>query len=202
MIRSPVQKNHMNHNAAEIITFWKQSLPAGLQQHINRVVKISDSLALAHNLERARTAMCAEAHDLCRAMKGEDLLQKAKDLRISITPLDERFPLLLHGPVAAELLKREGLNDDDVYQGIYYHTTACAGMSDVAKVVFLADKLDPKKQNKYSYQKDLKDTAIKNLDAAVLMFLNNERDQFIENEQIIHPLSLQARAALLIDTKS
>ena len=74
-------------------------------------------------------------------------------------------------------------------------------MSDVSKVVFLADKLDPKKQNRYSYQKDLKDTAIKNLDEAVLMFLNNERDKFMENEQIIHPLSLQARAALLIKAK-
>lgn len=191
----------MNHTASDVITLWKRSLPTGLKQHINRVVKISDSLALAHNLEKERTAMCAEAHDLCRAMKGEHLLQKAKDLRILITPLDERFPMLLHGPVAAELLKREGLNDDDVYQGIYYHTTACAGMSDVSKVVFLADKLDPKKQNRYPYQKDLKDTAIKNLDEAVLMFLNNERDKFMENEQIIHPLSLQARAALLIKAK-
>ena len=80
------------------------------------------------------------------------------------------MPVLLHGPVAAELLRREGLEDEEVYQGIYYHSTGCPGMSPVAKVVFLADKLDPHKLRRYPYLEELSVTALGSLDAAVLMF--------------------------------
>ncbi|MQF70284.1 hypothetical protein FIM12_08145 [SAR202 cluster bacterium AD-804-J14_MRT_500m] len=111
--------------------------------------------------------------------------------------MEEQFPLFLHGPVAAGLLQREGLNDEDVCQGIYHHTTACPEMSAISKVVFLADKLDPQKQTRYPYQEVLKSTAFKNLDTAVLMFLNNEISKFIKNGQIIHPFSVAARNQLL-----
>jgi len=142
-------------------------LPKGLRDHIQRVESISEELAQAHSVSQDRVRLCAQAHDLCRAMKGEELLRRARDLSISIHPVEEKLPILLHGPVAAELLRREGLDDDDVYQGVYYHSTACTGLEPVAKVVFLADKLDPHKAKRYPYLPELKTAALESLDYAI-----------------------------------
>ncbi len=187
----------MPSDILEVVAAWLEGLPRGLREHVERVVKISDGLAVAHQVERDRAELCARSHDLCRAMTGKELLSRARELGLPVHPVEERLPLLLHGPVAAELLRQEGLEDKEVYQGIYYHSTGCAGMSPVAKVVFLADKLDPHKQRRYPYLEELSVTARGSLDAAVLMFLDREMVRFVEGGQLIHPASVEARNELL-----
>ena len=160
-------------------------LPRGLREHTQRVEEVSGELA--------------QAHDLCRAMGGEDLLGRARELGISVHPVEERMPLLLHGPVAAEMMRREGLEDVGVYQGIYYHSTASPGLEPVAKVVFLADKLDPPKIKRYSYLPELKAMALQNLDRALLEFLTREMASYLKGGYLIHPASVEARNELLLE---
>jgi predicted HD superfamily hydrolase involved in NAD metabolism len=174
-----------------------EALPVGLRQHIHRVEVLSVELALAHHVSQERARLCARAHDLCRAMKDEELLRRARELSIAIHPVEERMPILLHGPVAAELLRREGLEDEGVYQGVYYHTTAGSGLEPVAKVVFLADKLDPRKIRRYPYIPDLKMAALESLDRALLEFLNREMGSATKGSGLAHPASVEAREELL-----
>ena len=169
-----------------------------MRQHIHRVEEISGELAQVHHVSEARVRLCAQAHDLCRAMKGKELLSRAWELGIPVNPVEERLPVLLHGPVAAELLRREGLDDDGVYQGVYYHSTACPGLEPVAKVVFLGDKLDPQKANRYPYLPQLRATALESLDEAMLEFLTREMVSLLNSGQLVHPASIEARNELLM----
>jgi len=173
-------------------------LPKGLREHVHRVEGIAVELAHAHTVDEDRSRLCAQAHDLCRAMKGEELLARAKDLRLSIHPVEEAMPLLLHGPVAAEMLRREGLEDEGIYQGIYYHSTAAPRLAPVAKVVFIADKLDPQKMRRYPYLPELKTLALADLDKAVLEFLTRETISYLQEGGLVHPLSIEARNELIV----
>ena len=187
----------MNDGILDLVRRRLERLPKGLRQHIHKVEEISAELAHVHRVSQARARLCAQAHDLCRAMRGEELLRRARDLGVSVYPVEEQMPILLHGPVAAEMLRQEGLRDDGVYQGIYYHSTAHPGLGPVAKVVFLADKLDPQKMRRYPYIPELKAMALKSLDVALLEFLNREIASFVNSGSLVHPASVEARDELV-----
>ncbi len=174
-----------------------ESLPTGLFNHIQRVRDIALDLAERHGLDSEKTRLGALAHDLARAFGGEALLLEAHELGIHVHPVEKRVPILLHGPVAAETLRRCGLDDPEVYQAVYWHSTAHPGLPDVAKAVFLADKLDPSKRGRYPFINAVRSQSRESLDGAMLTFLDRELVRLIETGELVHPASVDARNDLL-----
>lgn len=178
------------------------ALPMGLREHIYRVQQVALELARHHSVDEEKASLGAMAHDIARAMKGEQLLQKARELGILVHPVEARVPVLLHGPVAGELLRREEeLCDPDIYEAVYWHSTAHQGLGPAAKVVFLADKLDPQKAGRYPYLPELRKLAMESLDRAVLEFLNRELVSLLQQGSLVHPVSVEARNELLLQAE-
>ena len=179
-----------------------KSLPDGLQAHIYRVRDVAQELAARHGIDPDRAGLGALAHDVCRAIPGEDLLKMSADLGVPVTDLDRDFPILLHGPVGAELLRKEDdLTDHSIFEAVRWHSTAHASLDDLGKLVFLADKLDPQKAAIYSYQAKLHDMALESLDLALLEFLSREMAARIEKGGTVHPASVDARNSLVLKLK-
>jgi HD superfamily phosphohydrolase YqeK len=112
--------------------------------------------------------------------------------------VEQRVPVLLHGPVGAELLRLEdGLADFSIYQAVYWHTTGHACLDPLGQVVFLADKLDPQKAGRYPYQPLLREIAAEDLDRAMLEFLGRELVSLTSQGQMVHPAMVEARNGLL-----
>ena len=179
-----------------------KSLPDGLQAHIYRVRDVAQELAARHGIDPDRAELGALAHDVCRAIPGEDLLKMSADLGVPVTDLDRDFPILLHGPVGAELLRKEDdLTDHSIFEAVRWHSTAHASLDDLGKLVFLADKLDPQKAAIYSYQAKLHDMALESLDLALLEFLSRGMAARIEIGGTVHPASVDARNSLVLKLK-
>ncbi|MCH8801915.1 MAG: bis(5'-nucleosyl)-tetraphosphatase (symmetrical) YqeK [Chloroflexi bacterium] len=179
------------------------ALPDGLQAHIYRVRDVALELADRHEIDPQRAELGALAHDVCRAVSGGDLLKMAADLDVAVTEVDQDFPILLHGPVGAELLRREeDLTDHGLYEAVRWHSTAHASLDALGKLVFLADKLDPQKASVYSYQAKLHDMALEDLDLALLEFLSREMATRIQRGETVHPASVDARNSLILKLKS
>ena len=173
-------------------------LPQGLQAHINRVTAIARELAPRHGLDPELAAVGMQAHDVARAIPGPELLTLAGSLNLTVDLVQLRVPLLLHGPVGAELLRREdGLDDDSLYQAVYWHTTGHPSLDQLGKLVFLADKLDPQKLPRYPYQPHLRELALNDLDAALVEFFTREMVSLAGRDELIHPAMLEARNTLL-----
>ena len=179
-----------------------KALPDGLQSHIYRVRDVALELAAPHNIDLQQAELGALAHDVCRAVPGEDLIRMASELDVPVSDVEQDFPLLLHGPVGAELLREEeDLNDDILYEAVRWHSTAHASLDPLGKLVFLADKLDPQKAAVYSYQGKLHDMALESLDLALLEFLSREMAKRIEGGGTVHPASVDARNSLILKLK-
>lgn len=176
-----------------------KSLPDGLQAHIYRVRDVALELAALHGIDLERAELGALAHDMCRAVPGDDLLKMSAELSVAVTELDRDFPILLHGPVGAEMLRQEeGLTDHGLYEAVRWHSTAHASLDPLGKLVFLADKLDPQKAAVYSYQARLRDMALESLDLALLEFLTREMATRLEKGETVHPASVDARNSLIL----
>ena len=174
-------------------------LPAGLQGHIHRVVEIARELAVCHGINQEQAALAALAHDVARAMTDGELLRRAAGMGLPIGVVDRRVPILLHGPVGAEILQQEaGLTDISIYKAVYWHTTANPDLDELGKVVFIADKLDPAKIDSYPYLPQIRQMAFQDLDRAILHFLTRQAMDRLNRGELVHPVMVETRNALLV----
>ena len=170
------------------------ALPAGLQAHVHRVRDIAVELAPRHGVDPRQAALGALAHDVARAMPAPELLIQAARWGLPVGLVDRQVPLLLHGPVGAQLLRQEdGLTDQSVYRAVYWHSTAHPTLDALGKVVFLADKLDPQKLPRYPYQPYLQELARADLDLAFLEFLTRELVSLVGRSEMVHRAMVEAR---------
>ena len=180
-----------------------EALPDGLEAHIYRVRDIALELASPHRIPLDLAELGALAHDVCRAVPPNVLLEMSAEMGISVSDVERDFPLLLHGPVGAELLRAEyGLTDHSLFEAVRWHSTAHSSLDDLGKLVFLADKLDPYKASVYSYHAELHDMALENLDLALVEFLSREMTGRLSRGETVHPASLDARNSLILNLKS
>jgi predicted HD superfamily hydrolase involved in NAD metabolism len=174
------------------------ALPLGLQAHINRVRDIAEELAPHHGVDPERAALGMLAHDVARAMPDQELFHRATSLGLTVGTVENYVPVLLHGPVGAELLRREdGLTDQSLHQAVYWHTTAHPSLDILGKVVFLSDKLDPYKVERYPYLPYLRELAFADLDRALLEFLTRESISLVSQGEMLHPAMVEARNNLI-----
>lgn len=184
-------------NLAAARRHWAH-LPRGLLDHLERVSALAAELAVRWSVDPERSALAGYLHDVARAQTPHDLLAKAEYLGLAIHPVEAAVAVLLHGPVGAALVRQElKIADEEVLAAITWHSTGRWGMSNLEKVVFLADKLDPEKDGYYPGLEGLPALAQENLDRAVLHYLEWQIRHLLERGGLLHPATIDARNWLL-----
>ena len=174
-------------------------LPRSLAKHVEGVVAEARRLARVHGADEERAALAAWGHDIARALSPPELLTEARRLGLAVDPVEESAPILLHGPVAAEMLCRDyGVDDTEVLAAARYHTTGRAGMSTLEKVVFVADKIEASKLKAQPALAKMKQLADHDLDAAILEYLNQHLLEASRRGWPLHPQTVAARNHLLL----
>ena len=175
------------------------ALPDELTDHLLRVRKLARKLAKRHGVDRDASELGAACHDLARHMSPDALLKDAARLEIPVHPMERRVPILLHGPVAARWLERDGeISDPRVIEAARFHTTGMSGMSDVSRVVFLADKLEPKKIKRRPNLAEVLQLAKVDIDTALLEYVNRQVVRRVERGDLLHPRMLEFRNELIV----
>ena len=173
-------------------------LPNGLYLHTQRVCSEAKSLARLFGLDFEPVEVAAAAHDICRAMNGKDLLSEAQRRRLPINEIEQHLPILLHGPLAAAIVRDEfGMTDKDLLQAIHWHSTGTPGMHPLAELIFLADKLDPMKKARYPFIDDVRECLIKDYEKASFLFISEDIKRLVSSGQLLHPSSVATRNCLL-----
>lgn len=176
-----------------------EALPSGLQDHLYRTREVALDLASRHNVDAQKVALAALGHDLYRAMSGSQLLEQAHAVGLAVHPVEQQVPILLHGPLAAQLLKQSNIiSDPEVLEGIHWHSIACAGLGKVGLVVFLADKLDPHKAKRIPRFQRLAEVAQESLEKATIDYLTWELGLLLKRGSLLHPASVKARNHLMM----
>ena len=179
-------------------------VPPALCEHCQRVEQIARELAARHGLDADAVGLAALAHDAAKHFSGTELLLRVEEYDLPLSDFERRNPAILHGPIGAEMLRREDrLNEPSLYDAIYWHTTGNPSGGDaLGHVVFLADKLDPIKLAQYPWQAELRELADQDLPAAMTMFLSRNISRLLESGRGVHPAAIEAWNALLLENTS
>jgi HD superfamily phosphohydrolase YqeK len=140
----------------------------------------------------------AQAHDVARAVDPRLLLLRAEHLGLEVDPVDRVEPVLLHGPVgAAELYERYGVRDERVLHAVHWHTSGHVDYGPEAWAMFVADKVDPTKIERWPALADVRDAAWASLERAALSYLDLLLGRAIAERWQMHPSTIRARNALV-----
>ncbi|HZW50203.1 MAG TPA: bis(5'-nucleosyl)-tetraphosphatase (symmetrical) YqeK [Bacillota bacterium] len=174
----------------EIALYLQSSLTAKRWQHTLGCQQMAIQLAERYNVDLMKTRQAALCHDYCRSYTPQQLLQLAVELNYEPQPMEQQIPMLLHGPLAAALLHRDWhIDDAAILEAVQYHTTGRLNLGVLAKVIFLADGIEPNRD--YPGVNKLRKLAQENLDAACLAFLQSNIAYLDQKGMIVHPLSRQ-----------
>lgn len=166
---------------ADVRARLEQELLPDMLEHVDQTAHLARKLAAIHGVDRDRAELAALLHDIADRYSDVELLILAEryDLPVSLT--EARVPKLLHGKVAAEILRREwGIRDDELLDAIADHITGSVRMSPLAKVVFVADKLEPGRDRHYHGLDPIRDLAMVDLDAALLRLYAWRMDELVK----------------------
>jgi predicted HD superfamily hydrolase involved in NAD metabolism len=132
--------------------------------HTHRVAAAALELARRFGVDEHDAELAGLLHDYCRELDADQILAAAARHGIAVGPVEARRPVgLLHGAVAAAELA--GQISAPVAQAIARHTVGCAGMSDLDKVLYLADFCEPGRD--FPGVDDVRALARESLDAAI-----------------------------------
>ena len=175
------------------------TLPQGLKEHSERTSRLCFDLANRFGCDPEKARLAGLAHDIARAMSSEELISRAMDYNLEIGPIEGRVPVLLHGLVGAEILRRElGITDVEILGAVRCHSTGRGGMSLLDKVVFIGDKLDPGRNEAHPAIERIRELSKENLDQALLEFFNRQIASLAESGRLIHPATVEARNEFLL----
>ncbi len=173
-------------------------LPAGLRDHVLRVVTEARRLALRYGVDEDRATLAVLGHDLARGHTSTDLLRQAEAAGLTPSDIERAQPILLHGPLSARLMaERFGIEDAGVLAAARYHTTARAGMSALERVIYVADKIEPEKARREPALADARRLADSDLDAALCGLLDYQVLRAVERGWPLHPDTVAARNELV-----
>lgn len=131
----------------QLLRFVEQrlrTLPEGLIEHIEGVAKLACYYAVQQRVDPRLALIAGLAHDLFRIATDDEVLALADSSLYELSELEKRVPMLAHGVAAAEFLKRSGLKIPlELLDAIRWHTSPVEKLSETAKVLVVADTLEP-----------------------------------------------------------
>ena len=187
----------MNKTMSRLVDYIEVNLPQSLKNHINRACKIGEDLSELNNVDLNKVTIALLGHDLYRAYNNKELLREAGKNNIYLSEVEKHSPILIHGKLASLKMKKKfKIFDNEILHSIKWHTSAHKYMSKIFKVVFLSDKIEPEKIKKFKDLTTISKMAYKDIDQAMLMYLNYNIKFRINKNQLIHPYTIQARNSL------
>jgi nicotinate-nucleotide adenylyltransferase len=139
-----------------IETVVRSTLPTGRFLHSRNTALLAYDICLRFRLDGAAGYLAGIAHDMCKSFPEDELIRLAGGDGQGISKGEYKKVSLLHARAAAVLLKdRFGVHNEDILEAIRFHTTGDMSMGPLAKAVFIADKIEPSREQVDPQLRDL-----------------------------------------------
>jgi len=176
-------------------------VPTGVLEHSERVAELAGHLMSMRGEAPETAILMGFVHDICRHFSDEEWLICAEKQGMLVSDLERRYPVLLHGPVGAKILKESfGIESKEVLQAVRYHTYGYPTFSTSAWAMFVADKIEPQKLERNSRLDgifELSQDTSSSLPEIALKILNFQIGELIADGREIHSLQIATRNFLV-----
>ena len=183
-----------NEIMEEIRRKLKMMLSPKRYKHTMDVVELAKELGIRYSINLNKVELAALLHDCSKQFT----LQKMKELVRQEVALENYSHLgeLVHGFSGAIYARNVfGIEDSDVLNAIRFHTIGRRGMSELEKITYIADAIEPSRN--FAEVDKIRKLAFVDLDEAVLMEADRKIEYLIRREVVIHPYTVDMRNHIL-----
>ena len=172
----------------ELRILLQQSLKPKRYEHSVRVYRTALKMAEHYHADEEKVAVAALIHDCGRQISKEYSVAKAKELGLAVDPVEEAQPILLHAKLGVYYaIHKYGISpeESEVLDAIRYHSTGTADKTQTAKIVFLADLIEPGRD--FEGVEEIREASFRDLDKGMLLSYDNTIRYLLQDGLLIHP---------------
>ena len=164
----------------------RQRLAPSDWRHCLRTAAVATVLAERFGADVERARLAGLLHDYARSIPRGEMVAAAEELGIEVDDIQRQFPYLLHAEIGAKLAGEElGIIDAEVLAAIANHTVGRPRMSDLEKIIYLADMLEP--ERRFEEIDEVRALAEHDLDAAFHRGYALSLEHLVASGKLIHP---------------
>lgn len=121
-----------------------KELDAKRYEHTLGVAYTAACMAMRYDCDMKKAYIAGLLHDCAKCMTHSERLNYCKKNDLEVTEIEKVNPSLLHAKVGADLcVKKYGIEDEEIANAVRYHTTGRPDMTLLEKIIFIADYLEP-----------------------------------------------------------
>lgn len=166
-----------------------KALDSKRYEHTQGVAYTSAALAMRYGEDVCKAELAGLLHDCAKCLENEKKIHICKKNGINISDAEQRNPFLLHAKVGGHLAKTKyKIDDEDVINAILYHTTGRPGMSLLEKIVYIADYIEPGRENAPNLE-EVRKLSFQDLDEALLRILEDILVHLKDSKKEIDPMT-------------
>lgn len=171
----------------------KKELDRARFEHTLGVEKTAREMARVFGEDEERAGLAGLLHDCAKCMPLSQMVKAADAMPLD--PVMKTSKALMHA-VAGCCVARDvyGVQDEAVLSAIRWHTTGCADMTRLDKIVYLADMIEPGRKP-YPGLEELRVSCMRDLDEAMHTALRMSLDHVKAQGKTLHPDTMAALAA-------
>ena len=159
--------------------------------HTLAVAYTARNLARNHHVDPLKAEIAALLHDCAKCMPLSEMQDICKKHALTMDALTLASGNLMHSVAGSYLAATEyGVEDPDILRAISCHTTGKVGMTKLDMVVFLADKIEPTREDYPTLQK-VRMLAPLSLERAMLASLEGTAAYVKSGSHPLHPQSMR-----------
>ena len=161
--------------------YAKSELKEKRFEHSVRVAETAAFMCGLFGCDKNIGYLAGLSHDICKNMEDSEILSLASEDGNSISEIETNKPSLLHGRAAAVLLQKKfSVKNPGVIQAVANHTLGGAGLCPLAKIIYVADKVEPgRPQSTEEYRKKLFSMPLNEM----TLFVVQENMEYLKNRQ-------------------
>lgn len=167
-------------------------------EHSVRVLEMALEMASWYGMATDKLSVAALLHDCGRVVPTAESVEKAKELGIEIDMIEEHQPILLHQKLGVYYAEKDyGVTDKEILDAIGRHSTGGTNMSNLAKIVYLADMIESGRN--FEGVDELRKAAEKSLDNGMKQCYAHTVQYLLKNNLLIHPDCIDGYNELIIN---
>ncbi len=188
------------HSVEEIKEYAKQILSEKRFAHTVSVADEAKRLALIWGADADNAYLAGIAHDIAKEIPRDEALRLLDEFGYASDETERMNTALLHGPLAAYIVKKEfDIDNSEILEAIRFHTTGRPDMSLMEKIIFIADFTEPLRR--YPQAEEVRKLAERDLDSAVLCQTEYVIKFIIDSGRVLHHSTVDTRNYYLLKIK-
>ncbi|MGI5963460.1 MAG: nicotinate (nicotinamide) nucleotide adenylyltransferase [Lawsonibacter sp.] len=164
------------------------------QKRVPHVVGVEEEavrLAQRWGVDPEPARHAAILHDCTKYLELPEQLELCRQYGVQLDDLERQMVKLLHSKTGACIARTIFGEPEEVYEAIFWHTTAKEDMTTLEKVIYLADYIEPNRD--FDGVERLRELSYQNLDQALLLGVETTIQEMEERQLPIHKKTLLAR---------